>query len=197
MTKKLFVAPSPHLHSGASTRRIMLDVILALMPAFVVSVVIFGISALLVTLLAVLSCVASEHIISRYVAGEKRSSVGDLSAVLTGLLLGFNLPSSIPWWIVVMGAVVAIGVAKMSFGGIGKNPFNPALVGRVFLLIAYPVQMTTFPQVESSVDIYSGATPLAALKMGGENFTISNVDLWGVASGNISGSLAVMSPMEA
>ncbi len=188
MTKRLFVAPSPHLHSGASTRRIMLDVILALMPALVVSVVMFGISALLVTLLAVLSCVASEHIISRYVAGEK-SSVGDLSAVLTGVLLGFNLPSSIPWWIVVMGAVVAIGVAKMSFGGIGKNPFNPALVGRVFLLIAYPVQMTTFPQLESSVDIYSGATPLAALKMGGENFTISNVDLLGVATGNISGSL--------
>ena len=116
-------------------------------------------------------------------------TLGNLSAVVTGLLLSFNLPASIPWWIVVIGSVVAIGIAKMSFGGLGKNPFNPALVGRVFLLIAYPVQMTTFPAVSGSwTDALSGATPLAAMKFQSEA-AMSSLNMGQMFGGQIPGSL--------
>ncbi len=187
MAKKLVVAPSPHLHSGESVRRIMGDVILALLPALIISSIYFGLSALVVTLTAILCCVAFEWIISRFLMG--RSSCGDLSAVVTGLLLGFNLPANIPLWIVAMGSLVAIGVAKMSFGGIGKNPFNPALVGRVFLLIAYPVQMTSFPRIEGVVDVFSGATPLAAMKSADNAFGVENINFQDMMFGSIPGSL--------
>ena len=134
---KLIVAPSPHVHSSESTTRIMRDVIIALMPALVVSVIVFGWMTLAVTAVSVLSCVLFEYLIQKYLL-KGRSTVGDLSAVVTGVLLAFNLPVTIPLWIVVIGALVAIGVGKMTFGGIGKNPFNPALVGRVLLLISFP-----------------------------------------------------------
>ncbi|MFI3282905.1 MAG: RnfABCDGE type electron transport complex subunit D, partial [Rikenellaceae bacterium] len=193
MAKKLIVAPSPHLHGAESTRRIMADVIIALLPALVISVIYFGLSALCVTAVAVASCLFFEYIFSRFLMGGK-SSTGDLSAIVTGILLGFNLPSNIELWIVVIGALVAIGVAKMSFGGIGKNPFNPALVGRVFLLIAYPVQMTSFPRIEGAVDIFSGATPLSAMKVAGnptmlEGFNLSSVSFQDMLFGSIPGSL--------
>ena len=164
MANKLFVAPAPHVHGPETTQKIMRDVIIALCPALVVSAWVFGWDVLRVTAIAIASCVLVEWLIQKFlIKGE--CTVGNLSAVLTGLLLSFNLPSSIPWWIIVIGSVVAIGIAKMSFGGLGKNPFNPALVGRVFLLIAYPVQMTTFPAPNSvALDGFSGATPLAALK---------------------------------
>ncbi len=186
MAKKLIVAPSPHLHGAESTRRIMADVIIALLPALVISVIYFGLPALCVTAVAVASCLIFEYAFSRLLMGGK-TSTGDLSAIVTGVLLGFNLPSSIPLWIVVIGSLVAIGVAKMSFGGIGKNPFNPALVGRVFLLIAYPVQMTSFPRVEGVVDIFSGATPLASMKSG--SLEISSVNFQDMMFGSIPGSL--------
>ena len=124
MTNNLIVAPAPHVQA--------------------VSVWVFGAKVLCVTALAVTSCVAFEYLIQRFLV-RGPLTVNNLSAAVTGVLLAFNLPVTIPWWIVVIGALVAVGVAKMSFGGLGKNPFNPALVGRVFLLIAYPVQMTTFP----------------------------------------------------
>lgn len=166
--KQYIVAPAPHAHSGDSVRRNMLLVILALMPAYVVSVIEFGWGALITACISVLACVGTEYLISRYVLKEKRQTIGDLSAVLTGLLLAFNLPSNLDWWIVLIGAVVAIGVGKMSFGGLGQNPFNPALVGRVFLLIAYPAQMTTWPVPQgfsgSYLDAETGATPLYYLK---------------------------------
>ena len=164
MANKLFVAPAPHVHGPETTQKIMRDVIIALCPALVVSAWVFGWDVLRVTAIAIASCVLVEWLIQKFlIKGE--CTVGNLSAVLTGLLLSFNLPSSIPWWIIVIGSVVAIGIAKMSFGGLGKNPFNPALVGRVFLLIAYPVQMTTFPAPNAvALDGFSGATPLAALK---------------------------------
>ncbi len=172
MTNKLIVAPAPHVHGSDSTRRIMRDVILALMPAFAVSLWVFGLDVLRVTAIAILSCMLVEWLIQKFLFKEP-STLGNLSAVVTGLLLSFNLPASIPWWIVVIGAVVAIGIAKMSFGGLGKNPFNPALVGRVFLLIAYPVQMTSFPAVERpALDALSGATPLAAVKFGAAADTV-------------------------
>ena len=166
--KQLIVAPAPHAHSGDSVRRNMLLVILALLPAYVVSVLEFGCGALITAAISVIACVCTEWVISRYLLKEQRQTIGDLSAVLTGLLLAFNLPSSIDWWIVIIGAVVAIGVGKMTFGGLGQNPFNPALVGRVFLLISFPAQMTTWPVAKgfatNYVDAETGATPLYYLK---------------------------------
>lgn len=163
--KNFIVAPAPHAHSGDSVRRNMLLVILALLPAYVVSVLEFGYGALITAGISILACVCTEWIISRFLLKEHKQTIGDLSAVLTGLLLAFNLPSNIDWWIILIGAVVAIGIGKMSFGGLGQNPFNPALVGRVFLLISFPAQMTTWPQ-PAHVDAWTGATPLAILKHG-------------------------------
>ena len=142
MANKLVVAPAPHVQTSQSTARIMRDVVIALMPALVVSMVVFGVDVLRVTALSVACCVLFEYLIQRFLVGGSLT-IGNWSAVVTGVLLAFNLPASIPWWIVVIGAFVAIAIAKMTFGGLGKNPFNPALVGRVFLLIAYPVQMTS------------------------------------------------------
>ena len=168
MANKLIVSPSPHVQSSQSTASIMRDVVIALMPALVVSEVVFGLNVLFVTALAVASCVLFEYLIQKFVV-KGACTICNWSAVVTGVLLAFNLPATIPWWIVVIGAFVAIAVAKMTFGGLGKNPFNPALVGRVFLLIAYPVQMTTFPAVENpALDALSGATPLAAVKFGAD-----------------------------
>ena len=168
MANNLIVSPSPHVQSSQSTASIMRDVVIALMPALVVSVVVFGLNVLFVTALAVASCVLFEYLIQKFVV-KGACTISNWSAVVTGVLLAFNLPATIPWWIVVIGAFVAIAVAKMTFGGLGKNPFNPALVGRVFLLIAYPVQMTTFPAVEiPALDALSGATPLAAVKFGAD-----------------------------
>ena len=161
-------SPAPHAHSGDSVRRNMLLVILALLPAYVVAVIEFGWGAIITAVISVAACVLTEWLISRFLLKEQKTSIGDLSAVLTGLLLAFNLPSSIDWWIVLIGAVVAIGVGKMSFGGLGQNPFNPALVGRVFLLISFPAQMTTWPLAKgfetSYLDAETGATPLYFLK---------------------------------
>ena len=166
MANKLIVAPAPHVHGPESTQKIMRDVILALLPALAVSTWVFGWDVLRVTAIAIASCVAIEWLIQKFLV-KGPSTLGNLSAVVTGLLLSFNLPASIPWWLVVIGSLVAIGIAKMSFGGLGKNPFNPALVGRVFLLIAYPVQMTTFPVVaKPGLDALSGATPLTVVKFG-------------------------------
>ena len=166
--KQYIVTPAPHAHSGDSIRRNMLWVILALLPAYVVSVIEFGWGALITAAISVVACVGTEWIISRYLLKEQKQSIADLSAVLTGLLLAFNLPSNIDWWIVLIGAVVAIAVGKMSFGGLGQNPFNPALVGRVFLLISFPVQMTTWPLAKGFetgyLDAETGATPLYFLK---------------------------------
>ncbi|MDE5690933.1 MAG: RnfABCDGE type electron transport complex subunit D [Alistipes sp.] len=185
MANKLIVAPAPHVQSSQSTVRIMRDVVIALVPALLVSTVVFGWSVLFVTALSVLSCVGFEYLIQRFLVGGK-PTVGNWSAVVTGVLLAFNLPASIPWWIVVMGAFVAIAIAKMTFGGLGKNPFNPALVGRVFLLIAYPVQMTSFPEVEG-FDALSGATPLAAVKQGA--LSAGGFETQDLLLGNMPGSL--------
>ena len=186
MANKLIVAPAPHVQTSQSTARIMRDVVIALMPALVVSALVFGVDVLRVTALSVAACVAFEYLIQKFMV-RGAVTVTNWSAVVTGVLLAFNLPATIPWWIVVIGAFVAIAVAKMTFGGLGKNPFNPALVGRVFLLIAYPVQMTTFPlPVNGAFDALSGATPLAAVKHG------AAADVLGVQElllGNMPGSL--------
>jgi len=166
MDKKYIVSPSPHLHADISTTSIMRDVILALCPAILVSILIYGWAELLVLAVSVISCVLLEWAITRWML-QRPSTIGDLSAVVTGLLLAMNLPASIPLWIVVIGALVAIGVAKLSFGGIGQNIFNPAITGRVFLLISFPAQMTDWTPTRGFLampDAVSGATPLSVLK---------------------------------
>jgi len=172
MDKQVIVSPSPHVHSGESTSRLMFNVVLALMPAFAVSLYYFGVGALIVTLLAVGSCIIFEYLIQKFLM-KGNPTITDGSAIVTGLLLAFNVPSNLPWHIVVIGSLVAIGVAKMSFGGLGSNPFNPALVGRVFMLISFPVQMTSWPLPVASrlqyLDAVTGPTPLAILKEGLKN----------------------------
>lgn len=163
MANQLFVAPSPHVHGNLSTQRLMRDVIIALLPALAVSTWVFGWEVLLVTAVSVASCVGFEFLIQKYIV-KGECTVCNLSAAVTGLLLAFNLPVSIPLWIVVIGAFVAIAIAKMSYGGLGKNIFNPALAGRIFLLIAYPVQMTSSA---FNTDAFTGATPLAEAKAAG------------------------------
>ena len=168
MANKLIVSLSPHVHSGDSIQNNMYGVIIALMPALLVSFYMFGLGAVVVTLTSVLACVFFEWAITKFILGRPNSTICDGSAILTGLLLAFNLPSNLPLWIIILGALVAIGIGKMTFGGLGCNPFNPALVGRIFLLISFPVQMTTWPvahQLGSYTDVTTGATPLALMKM--------------------------------
>ena len=138
-------------------------VIAALMPALIASFVIFGLGALIVTATSVASCLFFEWFITRFLLGRKKSTIADGSAIITGILLAFNLPSNMPLYMIVMGALVAIGIGKMAFGGLGNNPFNPALVGRVFLLISFPAVMTSWPephQLGVYADAVTGATPL-------------------------------------
>ena len=188
MANKFIVATAPHMHSPMSTQSLMRDVLIALVPAFCLSGIVYGLDAFRVTAIAVVSCVLVEYLIQKFLF-KGAPTICNLSAVVTGVLLAFNLPSNIPWWIIVIGAVVAIGVAKMTFGGLGHNPFNPALVGRVFLLIAYPVQMTSFPKPihPDYIDAFAGATPLAALKS--QAIAAGDANLLDMLSGMMPGSM--------
>jgi electron transport complex protein RnfD len=145
----------------------MLDVVIALLPAVICTFVFYGWREMVVMGVSVASCVLLEWAITKYML-KKPSTIGDLSAVITGILLALNLPYTTPWWVVVIGAVIAIGVAKMSFGGLGQNIWNPALVGRVFLLVSFPTYMTTWsaPKGLFGLDAVSGATPLGAVQEG-------------------------------
>ena len=167
MENKFIVSPSPHIHGGDSISKNMYGVLIALIPAFLVSLYFFGVGALVVTLTSVIACVLFEYLIQKFLY-KKQPTIGDGSAILTGLLLAFNLPSNLPVWIIVIGALAAIGIGKMSFGGLGNNIFNPALVGRVFLLISFPAQMTTWPVPGkfplTYTDAETGATVLSGLK---------------------------------
>ena len=194
MANRFFVSPAPHIHSDFSTTRLMSDVVIALLPALMVSVRVFGWSVLAVTAVSIASCVLLEFLVQKYLV-KGPTTVNNLSAVVTGLLLAMNLPANIPLWIVVIGAVVAICVAKLPFGGLGKNIFNPALAARVFLLIAYPVQMTSFPQptIDGFVDAYSGATPLGAAKGGLIDF--ASFDVLGMFTGAMGGSFGEVSAL--
>ncbi|WP_423127394.1 RnfABCDGE type electron transport complex subunit D [Gaoshiqia sp. Z1-71] len=203
MSKLLTISPSPHVHTSDSVNKIMYRVILALLPALVWSVFMFGLDAVRVTLLSVVACMAFEYLIQRFIM-KTEPKITDGSAALTGILLAFNVPASIPGWIIVTGALVAIGVGKMSFGGLGSNPFNPALVGRVFLLISFPVQMTSWPvnlNQQAAVDALTTATPLGLLKEGVKNGQPVSELMSGLPSatdllyGNMSGSLGEISAL--
>jgi electron transport complex protein RnfD len=196
------VSGSPHVHNNQSVEKIMWGVVVAMIPALLVSLWYFGLAALITTAIAVLSCVVLEYAITKYVLKEQ-PSITDGSAVVTGILLAFNVPSSIPWWQLVIGSMVAIGVAKMSFGGLGRNPFNPALVGRVFMLISFPVDMTLWPLPIQNrfllTDAITGPTSLGIVKEGvknGETLTqlASQVpDYTSMFMGGIGGSLGEVS----
>jgi electron transport complex protein RnfD len=176
----------------------MYSVIFALAPALIWSFITFGLPAVLVTLVSVVACVIFEWLIQKFLM-KGEATIADGSAILTGILLAMNVPASLPVWITIIGALVAIGVGKMSFGGLGQNPFNPALVGRVFLLISFPVQMTSWPNITAGVDATTQATPLALIKEGIKNGTPLSELMPTVPGysellmGNMSGSLGEVS----
>ncbi len=167
MDSKIIISGSPHVHTNESVKKMMYKVIYALIPALLISFYVFGLSALILTVIAIASCMIFEYLIQKYLM-KIPTTINDGSAALTGLLLAFNLPAGLPVWMIITGSLVAIGIAKLSFGGLGSNIFNPALVGRVFLLISFPVQMTNWPKVFenrlSIADAVSGATPLGYMK---------------------------------
>ena len=188
------VSPSPHLHTKTSTKSLMRDVVIALLPAVVVSVLFYGWSELLVLGVSVASCVLLEYLITKYLL-KGTCTIGDWSAVITGVLLALNLPATTPWWVVFIGAVVAIGVAKMTFGGLGQNLFNPAIVGRVFLLISFPTYMTDWTRPKgfiNAVDAFSGATPLGVAKEAGVE-AVAGLDYCDMLFMNIGGSAGELS----
>ena len=176
---KPIISLSPHIHGGDSIQKNMYGVCIALVPALLASLWFFGLGAAIVLSVSVLSCVLFEWAITKFLLKRPACTICDGSAVLTGLLLGFNLPSNLPIWIIVIGALVAIGIGKMTFGGLGQNPFNPALVGRVFLLISFPVQMTSWPvsgQLTAYTDAETAATPLFIMQNAIANADPSELD---------------------
>ena len=191
--RRLIVSGSPHIHTGSSVKSRMWGVVIALLPALAFSLYAFGIGALVVIAVSVLGCVMTEYLIQRYlIKGELTITNG--SAVITGLLLAMNLPSNLPVWIVLIGCVVAIGLGKYAFGGLGQKIFNPAILGRVFLLISFPQQMTSWPlpmvNRASYLDATTGATILGKMKL--NELVPDNVDLMGAFMGQMGGSLGEM-----
>ena len=200
--KRLIVSLSPHVHGGDSVQKNMYGVCIALVPALLASLWFFGLGAAIVLATSVLSCVFFEWAITKFLLKRPGCSICDGSAILTGLLLGFNLPSNLPLWIIIIGALFAIGVGKMTFGGLGQNPFNPALVGRVFLLISFPVQMTSWPvagQLTAYTDAETAATPLFimqnAIAKGDPSELLNLPDATDMLIGQTGGSLGEVSAL--
>src|SRR5690554_1854665 len=165
MEHKLVVSPSPHVHSGDTIQKNMYGVLIALIPAFLAAVYVFRLEALIITACAVLFCMGFEYLIVKHIL-KKEPAILDGSAIITGVLLAFNVPSNLSIWIQALGCLFAIGVVKLSFGGLGNNIFNPAIAGRIFLLISFPAQMTTWPAtaLATNVDTVSTATVLGLLQ---------------------------------
>src|SRR5690554_6045439 len=165
MENKLIVSPSPHVHSGDSIEKNMYHVLIALIPAFLIALYVFRLDALLITLFSVIFCVGFEYLIMKYIM-KRKPTILDGSAIITGVLLAFNVPSNLPIWILALGCLFAIGVVKLTFGGLGNNIFNPAIAGRIFLLISFPAQMTTWPptSLAGGTDAVSTATVLGLLQ---------------------------------
>ncbi|MBO4558263.1 MAG: RnfABCDGE type electron transport complex subunit D [Bacteroidales bacterium] len=162
----LTVSPAPHFQSPVTTRHLMNDVLIALSPAVLVSLLFYGWNALMLLAVSVATCLLCEFLIERYLRHREVPSYS--ATILTGVLLALNLPPAASWWIAFIGGIAAIAIAKMCFGGLGQNIFNPAIFGRVFLLVSFPVAMTTWaaPAGWLGVDAFSGATPLAAVSEG-------------------------------
>ena len=164
---KVLVSPSPHIHADVSTARIMRDVVIALLPSVVVSILYYGWSSVMLLAVSVITCILVEYLITRFLM-KSQCTISDWSAAVTGVLLALNLPPACPWWVAMIGAIFAIGVVKMTFGGLGQNLFNPAIAARVFLLVSFPVAMTNWdcPEGFINVDATSGATLLGTVKEG-------------------------------
>ena len=189
MANKLKLSLSPHVHGGDSVSKNMRWVIIAMLPAMLWSFYAFGLGAVIVTAVSVASCVFFEWAINKFILKNDKCTLCDWSAVVTGILLAFNLPSNLPLYIIIIGALFAIGVVKMTFGGLGCNLFNPALAARVFLLISFPVKMTQFPEVgqmAAYADAITAATPMANL---------AQADLLPLFLGNVGGSLGEVSAL--
>ncbi|MBS7324854.1 MAG: RnfABCDGE type electron transport complex subunit D [Angelakisella sp.] len=191
--RKLLVSAGPHIRSNASTTSIMGDVLIALLPAVVASVLVFGTRALLLEVVCVASSVLFEYLFRRLL--KRSNTISDLSAAVTGLLLAFNLPAGFPIWMAILGCFVAIVIVKQLFGGIGCNFANPAITGRIFLLIAFAGQMTTWPTANSyisGIDAVSGATPLALIKEGSiETLPAVKNLLFGIRGGCLGETCAI------
>ena len=183
MSDLYHVSSSPHVRAKDSTSKIMLYVIIALLPTSLFGIYNFGLKALLLILITIATCVATEWVFDKIV--HKKNTIGDLSAVVTGLLLALNLPVSLPWWEAVIGGVFAIAIVKCIFGGLGQNFMNPALGARCFLLIAFAADMTNFNVTKNGVDVYSGATPLALIRESG----VSAVNVRDMLVGNTAGTI--------
>ncbi|MCF8331135.1 MAG: RnfABCDGE type electron transport complex subunit D [Bacteroidales bacterium] len=203
MNNQLTISSSPHVHGNWTIEKAMYGVVLAMIPAMLVSFYMFGLGALRVMLISVIACLAIEYIIQKYLI-KGPVTITDGSAIVTGILLAFNVPTSIPTWMLIAGAIVAIGMGKMSFGGLGKNPFNPALVGRVFMLISFPAAMTTWPKPimsrqyfsfsgldEKVMDSITGPTPLGILQEQGPGAVTP--DYVNHLLGSMSGSMGEIS----
>lgn len=198
MEERLILSSSPHIHSGESIASTMHTVILALLPACLVGIYYFGLPALSVIILATVSCLIFEAAAQK--AMKKKVTIYDGSAALTGILLAMNMPPSSPWWMVILGSLIAIGMGKHIYGGLGYNPFNPALVARVVLLISFPVQMTTWTMPKpllGSGDAVTGATPLGLIKESimkhGNIDAIKDLSEGALFLGNMGGSLGEVS----
>lgn len=200
--KQFVISGSPHVHQDLTVPKMMYGVVYAMIPAMLVSFYMFGLGAAKVFLITILSCLFFEYIIQRYLI-KGPITINDGSAMVTAILLAFNVPSSIPWWMLVLGSLVAVGMGKMSFGGVGKNPFNPALVGRVFMLISFPVEMTRWPKPivsreyfsfagldEKVMDTITGPTPLGVLQ---EEGVQAAPDYMNLLLGQVGGSLGELS----
>ncbi len=191
VSKKLTVSASPHVRSSETATGIMLDVIIALIPSLIAATVIFGYRVLMITIVTVGSAVLSEYLCRKVM--KRHNTIGDLSAVVTGLLLGFNLPVSIPLWMAAIGSVVAIVVVKQMFGGIGQNFVNPALVGRIVLMASFPTQMATWAAKSQFIDVSTTASPLSQLKTmfteGSISFSGDMPKLWQMLVGLRLGSV--------
>ena len=181
---KLTVSLSPHFQSPVTTRVLMNDVLIALAPAVLVSLLFYGWNFFMLLMVSVATCIACEFVIENYLLGKDIPSIS--ATCLTGVLLALNLPPAAPWWVAFLGSIAAIGIAKMCFGGLGQNIFNPAIFGRVFLLVSFPAVMTTWaaPAGWLGVDAFSGATPLAAINEGlRQGIPVSQI----IADNNLSG----------
>lgn len=200
MANKLTISPSPHEPGHLTTPKLMYGVVISLIPALAATVYYFGWAPLLITAVSIISCVTFEYLIQKFMM-KVPVTVNDGSAVVTGLLMAFCLPVNIPLGLVVLGALVAIGIGKMTFGGLGNNPFNPALVGRVFLFLSFPVQLTSWPVPKGFetgyTDAVTGPTPLGVLNEGYEKTPVPDMmpDLPGHSQlffGDMGGSLGEM-----
>ena len=184
----LIVSLSPHAHSNDSVKKNMYGVVIALLPALLASFYFFGLGSFIVCLVSVAACLFFEWAICKLFL-KKEPTLLDGSALVTGLLLGMNLPSNFPLWMIIVGALVAIGVGKMTFGGLGQNPFNPALVGRCFLLVSFPTAMTSWPragQLAAYTDAETAATPLSIMQRAikGEDVLGQLPSAWDMFLGN-------------